>query len=221
LAEFSCKNCIYLVNALGKEKPALICTNRDGARGSLFSADLCSPCRNYRAEPVIDRPSVIQPLDSQIRFIPLTKGKVAIVDAADYDWLSLLTWSTSQKASGVYACRHVKRKNIYMHRVITNAPAGKVVDHIDHNGLNNRRCNLRICSAADNSRNSRAKGIGRSSVYKGVSWNKRKGKWSASIKYKRKFYHIGYFDNQIDAAKAYDKMALKLFKKFAYLNFPA
>jgi hypothetical protein len=105
-----------------------------------------------------------------------------------------------------------------MHRVITNAPAGKVVDHIDRNGLNNRRCNLRICSAADNSRNSVKKG--KSSRYKGVSWNKKNKKWFSSIKYNRKFLHIGYFENEIAAAKAYDKMAHKLFGQFAYLNFP-
>jgi hypothetical protein len=214
----TCKSCIYLVNAIGKEKPVLICTNKDGARGSLFSADLCSPCRNYRAEPVIDRPVVVQPADSQIRFIPLTKGKVAIVDAADYDWLSSFTWSTSQKASGVYACRHVKRKNIYMHRVIMNPPTGKVVDHIDHNGLNNRRCNLRICSIADNSRNTR--GRGKSSRFKGVYWNKNRKKWISFISHNRKYHHIGYFDNEADAASAYDKTARKLFKEFAYLNFP-
>jgi hypothetical protein len=218
LGEKSCKKCIYLVKALAKEKPVLICTNRDGAKGQLFTADLCTPCRNYRTEPVIDRPAVVQPEDSQIRFIPLTKGKIAIVDTADYDWLSSFTWSTSQKASGVYACRHVKRKNIYMHRVITNAPAGKVVDHIDRNGLNNRRSNLRICSAADNSRNSRGKSG--TSRYKGVFWNKKNKKWLVAIKYNRKFRHIGYFENETDAAKAYDKAARKLFGEFAYLNFP-
>jgi hypothetical protein len=214
----TCKSCIYLVNAIGKEKPVLICTNKDGARGSLFSADLCSPCRNYRAEPVIDRPVVVQPKDSQIRFIPLTKGKVAIVDAADYDWLSSFTWFTSEKPGGVYACRHVKRKNVLMHRMIMNPPAGKFVDHIDRNGLNNRRCNLRICTFAENIHNT--KGRGKTSRYKGVSLTKKEKKWISSIRYNDKFYYLGYFDDEIEAAKAYDKMAKKLFGEFAYLNFP-
>jgi hypothetical protein len=214
----SCKKCIYLIEALGKHKPVLVCTNRDGARGQLYCSDLCSPCRSYRTIPVIDRPVVVQPKDSQIRFIPLTKGKVAIVDAADYQFLNFFKWSANLKAKKVYAYRNVNRKNIYMHRLITNPPAGKVVDHIDRNGLNNRRSNLRICSAADNSRNSR--GWGKTSQYKGVSWSKGKKKWISVIKYNCKYHHIGCFDNQSAAAKAYDKMARKFFGQFAYLNFP-
>jgi hypothetical protein len=219
----SCKKCIYLVEALGKHKPVLICTNRDGARGQLYCSDppsAGSPCRNYRTNPVIDRPAVVQPKDSQIRLIPLTKGKIAIVDAADYDWLNSHKWSVNQRTRGVYACCQIKGEKIYMHRLITNPPAGKVVDHIDRNGLNNRRSNLRICSIADNSRNLGLRGGTKTSLYKGVSWNRKSKKWMATIKFNQKYHHIGFFDNQIAAAKAYDKTARKLFKEFAYLNFP-
>jgi hypothetical protein len=222
LGEKSCKKCIYLVEALGKLKPVLICTNRDGARGQLYCSDppsAGSPCRNYRTIPVIDRPAVVQPKDSQIRLIPLTKGKVAIVDAADYDWLSSFKWAANQKPGGIYACRHVKRKNIFMHRMIMNAPVGKFVDHIDRNGLNNRRCNLRLCSFAENIRN--AVGWGKTSRYKGVAKRKKDKKWISSIRYNNKFHYLGYFENETDAAKAYDKMARKFFGEFAYLNFPA
>jgi len=216
----NCKSCIYLVKALAKENPLLICTNRDGAKGRLFSADLCTPCRNYRTEPVIDRPAVVQPEDYQIRFIPLTKGKVAIVDAADYDWLNSFKWSANERANGSYACSQIKGKKAFMHRIIMNPPTEKVVDHIDHNGLNNRRTNLRICSIADNSRNLKPRRNAKTSFYKGVSWNKKSKKWMATIKFNQKYYHIGFFDDEIAAAKAYDKMAKKLFGKFAYLNFP-
>ena len=214
------------MEALGKHKPVLVCTNRDGARGQLYCSDLCSPCRSYRTIPVIDRPAVVQPTDStsspqadsKIRLIPLTKGKVAIVDAADYDWLSSFKWAANQKPGGVYACRNVKRKNILMHRMIMNAPVGKFVDHIDRNGLNNRRCNLRLCSFAENIRNT--KGWGKTSRYKGVTRRKKDKKWISSIRYNNKFHYIGYFENETDAARAYDKAARKFFGQFAYLNFP-
>ncbi len=219
--EKSCKKCIYLIKAIGKFKPVLVCINKDGARGRLYSFDPPSAgslCRNYRTEPVIDRPSVVQPINSQIRLIPLTKGFITIVDAEDYEFLNSFKWSANLKAKKVYAYRNVNRKNVYMHRVITNPPAGKVVDHIDRNGLNNRKSNLRICSVADNCRNS--KGWGKTSQYKGVSWSREKKKWLAVIRYDYKYRHIGCFENQIAAAKAYDKMARKFFGEFAYLNFP-
>jgi hypothetical protein len=106
-----------------------------------------------------------------------------------------------------------------MHRYIMKVPKGLVCDHINHNGLDNRKSNLRICTRQQNTYNQRSQ-KGGSSKYKGVDWNKRQKKWRARIYYKRKFYYLGYFDNEVDAAKSYDKKAKEFFKEFACPNFP-
>jgi len=107
-----------------------------------------------------------------------------------------------------------------MHRRIINAPKGLFVDHIDGNGLNNRKSNLRLCTPAQNARNRRPD---RSclSKYKGVTWGKLQKKWLATICKAGEKQHLGSFDNETDAAIAYDRTAQKLHAQFAYLNFPA
>ena len=99
------------------------------------------------------------------------------------------------------------------------APSHLVVDHIDRNGLNNCRANLRLCTAAQNMRNI-VSNVGATSRYKGVHWNKRMKRWAAAIQFEKKKYHLGYFTDQIAAAKAYDKKAGQLHRQFACLNFP-
>ena len=106
-----------------------------------------------------------------------------------------------------------------MHRLIIGAKDGEVVDHRNRNGLDNRKQNLRICTHAENTRNSRPHFS--SSNYKGVHKNNRRGKdWTSSIRFNGKLYHLGYFDREVDAARAYDAKAKQYFKTFAYLNFP-
>ena len=106
-----------------------------------------------------------------------------------------------------------------LHRLLMDPPKGMVIDHINHNGLDNRRENLRICTRAENSRN-RGKQKNNTSGYKGVCWYKRDKKWRAQIKKDSKKIHIGYFDIIEDAARAYDAKAKELFGEFAHLNFP-
>jgi hypothetical protein len=106
-----------------------------------------------------------------------------------------------------------------MHRQILDAPEGVWVDHIDGDGLNNRKSNLRLCSAIENARNRRPRPNCRSR-YKGISWHKRQKKWAVRIGKRGKGIHLGSFDDQIEAAVAYDRKAEKLFGEFAYLNFP-
>jgi hypothetical protein len=195
----------------------LVCTNKENADGQLYRAQVSEKrCRNYKSKPVIDRPKVEQPKNSDIRFIPLTKGKFTIVDAEDFVWLSQFKWHCIINKSA-YAYHSFNGKQTSMHRVIMNPPPGLVVDHIDGNGLNNCRSNLRICTIVENQRNS--KGWSKTSRYKGVSWSK-KNKWASAISLNFKRIHLGYFDNEIEAAKAYDKKAAELFGEFAYLNFP-
>jgi hypothetical protein len=100
-----------------------------------------------------------------------------------------------------------------------NAPAHLVCDHIDHNGLNNTKRNLRLCTKQQNAINQRPRKDG-SSKYKGVCWHKRNKKWQARIHHSGRYYHLGTFKSQRAAALAYDSAARKYHGDFACLNFP-
>lgn len=151
-------------------------------------------------------------LPPNTRAIPLTQGKYAIVDAADYEWLSRWRWYFVQGYVG-------RGENVdgrfLMHREILNAPNDMDVDHKDGNGLNNTRANLRLATQSQNLCNRVAE-----SGYKGVGFQKRNGKWRARIKINRKEIYIGEFASAEDAARAYDVAALKHHGEFARLNFP-
>jgi hypothetical protein len=157
------------------------------------------------------------------RRIPLTKGQFTIVDAEDFEKLSGYKWYVIRKGRTFYAERADrggrKKRNIPMHRQILDEPAGKCIDHINHNGLDNRRANLRIVTQEQNNWNNRKYRGNFSSRYKGVSWVKRNGRWLAKIVYKHKNIYIGYFDDEASAAKAYDAKARELFGEYAALNF--
>jgi len=107
-----------------------------------------------------------------------------------------------------------------MHRIIINAPEDMFVDHINHNGLDNRKANLRLATPADNARYARYPKINTSSKYRGVWYNKQRKKWRATIVVNRKRKHLGYFKDERQAAHAYDESAKKYYKDFAILNFP-
>lgn len=103
-----------------------------------------------------------------------------------------------------------------LHRLVMDSPIGIFVDHVNHNLLDCRHSNLRLCTRAENNRNRRAD-IG-TSKYKGVSWNKAAKKWRAQIRDGVKKIGLGYFDNEEAAAIAYDIAAIKCHKEFAYTN---
>ena len=162
--------------------------------------------------------------DSTMKQIKLTQGEVALVDEEDFEELNQYKWCVNKKCyNGFIAVRNEgkppHRQTIYMHRAIINCPKGSEVDHINHNPLDNRRCNLRICTKAQNQYNQKPR-TGSASVWKGVSRSKKDKKWRASIGYKKRATYLGCFDNEIDAAKAYDKVATELFGEFACPNFP-
>jgi hypothetical protein len=151
--------------------------------------------------------------------IPLTQGKFAIVDAEDFDRLSQYKWYAARGRSTYYATREENGRTVRMHRQIMHAPKGVLVDHIDHNGLYNRRRNLRLCTNAQNVYNQQARPNG-TSKYKGVCWHKGKKKWRARIGCSGKLHSLGDYKDEIEAAKVYDDKAVELFGEFACLNFP-
>lgn len=160
------------------------------------------------------------------RRIPLTKGKFAIVDPEDFDRLSIYKWFASKNGSTFYAKRHTrtgehaKTTSVCMHREIMNAPDNLVVDHINYNGLDNRKANLRLATRRQNSLHVIRTMNPGSSKYKGVSWHTYKKRWGAQITYNGKTTFLGYFKDEIQAAKVYDKAARIYHAEFAALNFP-
>lgn len=150
--------------------------------------------------------------------IPLTQGKFALVDEADYAKVSEFKWQ-AEPHSGIWYARRDEggrkaKKKIYLHRFITDAPAGKHVDHKNKNGLDNRQSNLRVCTASENLQN-RGKQKNNKSGFKGVYWNKHAKKWHACIAANKKRFSLGYYDSVQDAAVAYKQAALKYHGEFA------
>ena len=158
-----------------------------------------------------------------MRKIYLTKGKFAIVDNEDYEWLSQWKWFAHRQRTGnFYAARKGayesgKQATIYMHREILKPKRGLVCDHINHAGLDNRRENLRVCSGTENRRNRTAQ-KNNTSGFKGVSWDKDANKWKAIVGLNGKLIHVGRFSDLKDAAFAYNEAAKRLFGRFAHLN---
>jgi hypothetical protein len=151
--------------------------------------------------------------------ILLTQGKETIVDDKDYGWLSKNKWHAVKGCGSMwYASRRKDHKSIRMHRVITQAIEGELVDHINRDGLDNRRANLRLCSHAENIRNRPATSKN-SSGFKGVYWSKQREKWKAVVCFEKKAYQIGYFSDKMEAARAYDEKARALHGDFACVNF--
>jgi len=151
--------------------------------------------------------------------IALTQGKVALVDDEDCEWLNAWKWAYWPEKYTGYAGRRIyqkdkSRKRIRMHRVILNPPPNMEIDHINGNGLDNRRCNLRICTHSQNLANQRkCRGT---SQYKGVCWDK--GRWRAQVSSAGQNIHLGYFKIEMDAAIAYNQAAQRLHGEYARLN---
>lgn len=150
--------------------------------------------------------------------IPLTQGKVAIVDEADAEMVSRYRWCYLNVG---YAARHEridgKDRTILMHRFLLGASPEQLVDHINGNGLDNRRVNIRLCSKADNQRNQR-RNSKNTTGYKGVSFDKARGKYSASIGVNGEQITLGRFPTAEEASLAYEEAARRYHGEFAYVH---
>lgn len=169
------------------------------------------------------------------RQIDLGNGLFAVIDECDWEaahtvgfscgliWTGCIAdhpWRPLAKGHTTYArvCLHGSLE-LRLHRVIADATRDQIVDHIDGNGLNCIRSNLRVTDFTGNARN-RRKGDNCTSRYKGVALHKQSGKWSAQIKVRGEKKHLGLFPIEEDAARAYDAAAIAAFGEFASLNFP-
>lgn len=159
-----------------------------------------------------------------MKLIPLVgrgAGLFVKVDDGDFDTLMTRKWRLNTKGYAVSCTLGSKdvRKQVWMHRVIMEAPFSSQVDHKNRDRLDNQKHNLRLCTGSENRINS---GLlqKNTSGYKGVSWSQQWGKWVAAIQKEGKKLVLGGFDSKEEAAKAYDAKARELFGEFAYCNFP-
>jgi len=144
-------------------------------------------------------------------------GLFTLVDDEDYEELNKVKWYGYKAKNTVYAVRGGNRIFISMHREILKVPPKLRVDHIDHNGLNNQKSNIRICTASENNKNC-TKRINKTSKYIGVSWHKTTKKWQVKSKYKGKVVFGGLYANEDDAGLAYNRISLEQCKDFTNIN---
>ena len=153
--------------------------------------------------------------------IPLTQGQAALIDDDDFELVSKYKWHATWKPStkSFYAVTKIRKPDgkqtaLLMHRLIVGAKKGQQVDHIHHLTLDNRKSELRLCTASQNRSNSGAQ-ANNTSGFKGVSWQKQRQKWQAHIMLNRKKKYLGCFHTPEQAHEAYCRAALDLHGQFA------
>lgn len=151
--------------------------------------------------------------------VKLTKGKVALVDDEDYEWLNQYSWHASGNADGVFYARgYFRGRNVKMHRLILGIldDLGVEGEHIDGDGFNNQRSNLRVATRSQNGANRKGTGV---SKYRGVSFQRKRSKpWMAAVQKDKQWKFIGRYHTEKEAAEAYNRVAAEIHGEFAYLN---
>lgn len=157
--------------------------------------------------------------------ISLTRGESAVVDDIDYERLNKIKWALGTYRGNIKYAVKMKRVDgrmtcILMHRMILGATAGTQIDHIDHNGLNNQRSNLRFCTTSQNQANRRIKRntiTGFKGVFKGDP-RRTINPWFSQIGVRNKKLYLGSWPSPSLAALAYNEAAKKYFGEYAQLN---
>ncbi len=216
----TCAHCAHAGWLTTRWPAQLLCVNSVETPGKII--EVVAPrgaCRNFHArrEPVVRLPEP-EPPNDKVRYIALTKGMFAIVDAEDYSRLMRHKWTAVRMGSKFYAQRNGGGHSIMMHREIKHAPRGKVVDHINGNSLDNRKCNLRICNQSQNILNSRPRSV--TSRFKGVYYDKTRNKYMAFVWENGKCVMLGRFADEIEAARIRDYRAVRNGGPYVWLNFP-
>ena len=179
----------------------------------------CKECQLSKTRPPIIQ-FIIMVDGIPCRQIPLTRGQYAIVYAVDYDWLMQRRWNAVKSRMGYYVVA-ADGSGEYLHNVILNRKTDRLhhSDHRNRNGLDNRRCNLRPCTAQQNCFN-RGVRSDNTSGFKGVSWENAKNRWFVRIRKDGKDKYLGRYRTAEEGALVYDTAAIELFGEFAVLNFP-
>jgi len=164
-------------------------------------------------------------MEDSMKRIFLNHNQSTIVDSWQYEQLNKHKWYAyfEKKTQSYYVRRdemiNNKRRTILMHRQILQARKGQIVDHKNHDTLDNQKNNLRFCTYSQNNSN-RIKNKNNKYPYKGISYDKKYDKWYGIISYDGKTHNLGCFKTAKEAALAYDEKAQEIFKEYAYLNFP-
>lgn len=160
-------------------------------------------------------------VEGNVAFVTLTRGREAIIDAEDVPLVSVWKWFVSVRGDISYAVCAISgrphRRFQYMHRLISAEGSALHVDHINGNGLDNRRQNLRLATVSQNLRNQRTSSQN-TSGQKGVGWHKQRQKWRAYIKVHGVSHHLGLFDSKDEAADAYAKASAELHGEFGRIG---
>ena len=180
------------------------------------------PCQVTRARfcsRTCTRPLLPHPDDPTALLVPLTQGAFAVIDRDDGPLVAPYNWSLSVGRRKFYACTAINRATARLHRIVRPDITSPELDHKDGDGLNCRKSNLRAASREENSHNADVR-RDNTSGYRGVSFVRTKGRWTARISANHQSHFLGFFDTPERAAQAYDDAARRLHGEFASVNFP-
>lgn len=216
-----------------EHKRIYTCASCGGPRLSRRST-LCRPCADTASRgrprpkaprncPAVHRHTPLRVLIDNgdgTYSVPLTQGQLARIDSADVPIIEGRSWCANQSGSTFYAMANLNGKGVLMHRLIVDARPGEITDHMNGDGLDNRRCNLRICTNSQNMANRTGLPSNNKTGYLGVYPYKKTTRFFARVNHGKSAFFSKSFPTAEEAARERDRMAKEIFGEFARLNFP-